>query len=70
MVDAPAVVQRYFPEYREIYARLGWTMFQSIDRVYDAGKAARRLSFVCRTGFKQKLAELQRSFSASSHLAP
>ena len=70
MVDAPAVVERYFPDHREIYARLGWTMFQSIDRVYDASKAARRLSFVCRTGFKERLAESQRSFSASSHLAP
>jgi UDP-glucose 4-epimerase len=59
IVDAPAVVRRYFPHYPEIYARLGWTMFQSIDRVYDAGKAARRLGFVCRTGFPEKLDELE-----------
>jgi UDP-glucose 4-epimerase len=56
--DAPAVVRHYFPEYEAIYARLGWSMFQSIDRVYDATKAAERLGFVCRIGFKQKLAEL------------
>jgi UDP-glucose 4-epimerase len=57
--DAPAVVARYFPRYREIYARLGWTMFQSIDRVYDSTRAAKRLGFTCRTGFAEKLAELE-----------
>jgi UDP-glucose 4-epimerase len=59
IADAPRVVERYFPRYRHIYARLGWTMFKSIDRVYDAGKAARRLGFVCRTGFKEMLDELE-----------
>jgi UDP-glucose 4-epimerase len=57
--DAPAVVARYFPHYREIYARLGWTMFPSIDRVYDSTKAAERLGFVCRTGFAEKLTEIE-----------
>jgi len=57
--DAPAVVGRHFPRYRDLYARLGWTMFQSIDRVYDAGKAAKGLGFVCRTGFAEKLEELE-----------
>jgi UDP-glucose 4-epimerase len=58
--DAPSVVARYFPHYRELYGALGWTMFQSIDRVYDASKAAEQLGFVCRTGFAETLAELQR----------
>lgn len=58
LADAPAVVARYFPHYREVYARLGWTMFASIDRVYVADRAARRLGFVCRTGFGEKLKEL------------
>ncbi|GGF39196.1 oxidoreductase [Aliidongia dinghuensis] len=57
--DAPAVVRRYFPHYPEIYARRGWTMFQSIDRVYDATKAAERLGFACRTGFGEMLAALE-----------
>jgi UDP-glucose 4-epimerase len=57
--DAPAVVARYFPRYREIYGRLGWTMFPSIDRVYDSSKAAKRLGFTCRTGFAEKLAEIE-----------
>jgi UDP-glucose 4-epimerase len=58
VADAPAVVARLFPRYRDIYARLGWTMFDSIDRVYDASKAERRLGFVCRTGFGDRLREL------------
>jgi UDP-glucose 4-epimerase len=58
IVDAPSVVARYFPDYREKYAKRGWTMFQSIDRVYDAGKAKRELGFVCRTGFKEVLDRL------------
>jgi UDP-glucose 4-epimerase len=58
--DAPSVVARLFPRYEEIYRRLGWTMFRSIDRVYDASRAAERLGFVCRTTFETKLAELAR----------
>lgn len=55
MADAPAVVARYFPDYREKYIRRGWTMFDSIDRVYDSRKAARKLGFVCETGFREIL---------------
>ncbi len=55
IVDAPSVVARYFPHYRELYDRRGWTMFGSIDRVYDAGKARRKLGFVCKTGFREVL---------------
>ena len=58
ITDAPAVVARYFPRYQDVYARLGWSMFGSIGRVYVAEHAARRLGFTCRTGFKEKLAEL------------
>jgi len=39
--DAPAVVRKRFPEYVEIYARLGWAMFDKIDRVY-VNEAARK----------------------------
>jgi UDP-glucose 4-epimerase len=58
LTDAPAVVARYFPHYREVYARLGWSMFESIDRVYVVNHATHRLGFTCRTGFKEKLDEL------------
>jgi UDP-glucose 4-epimerase len=65
VADAPAVVARYFPHYRDVYARLGWTMFRSIDRVYVADRAARRLGFTCRTGFKEMLDELARMVGAA-----
>lgn len=58
--SAPEVVSRYFPHYRAVYDRLGWSMFESIDRVYDPGKAARQLGFVCATGFAERLATLAR----------
>jgi len=60
MEYAPLVVHRYFPRYREIYARRGWTMFDYIDRVYDSNKAMRRMGFVCRTDFGDILAQLDR----------
>jgi len=60
MEYAPLVVHRYFPRYREIYARRGWTMFDYIDRVYDSNKAMRRLGFVCRTDFGDILLQLDR----------
>jgi UDP-glucose 4-epimerase len=53
--DAPSVVLRYFPEYPKLYARKGWTMFQSIDRVYSAKRAEVRLGFRCKMGFKDVL---------------
>ena len=55
VADAPAVVAGYFPDYPALYAKRGWTMFNSIDRVYDAGKAARVLGFTCKTGFREIL---------------
>jgi UDP-glucose 4-epimerase len=58
IVDAPSVVARYFRDYRDKYARRGWTMFDSIDRVYDAGKAKRELGFVCKIGFREVLDSL------------
>ncbi len=39
--DAAAVVRKRSPAYAEIYARLGWRMFDRIDRVY-VNEAARR----------------------------
>ena len=57
--DAPSIVGRYFPDFAALYARKGWTMFSSIDRVYDASRARDRLGFVCRTSFADVLAALR-----------
>lgn len=59
IADAPAVVARYFPDYPQLYARKGWTMFSSIDRVYDPSRARERLGFVCRASFADVLAALE-----------
>jgi UDP-glucose 4-epimerase len=57
--NAPAVVAKYFPEFPEIYRRKGWSMFQSIDRVYDAYRIEQGLGFVCKTDFASALEQLR-----------
>jgi UDP-glucose 4-epimerase len=59
IVDAPSVVARYFPDYPAIYARRGWTMFRSIDRIYSAQRARDELGFRCATGFAEVLTGLE-----------
>ena len=49
--DAPAVVARYVPRYRDVYAARGWTMFQGIDRVYVNARARRDLGWEPRYDF-------------------
>jgi nucleoside-diphosphate-sugar epimerase len=51
MEDAPSVIGRYFPEAAELYARAGWQLPRSIDRVYDPSLAERELGFRCRIDF-------------------
>lgn len=58
--DAPAVISRHFPQAPELYARAGWSLPASIDRVYDPSKAERLLGFRCRTGFAAILEALER----------
>ena len=55
ITDAPSVVARYYPDYRARYDKRGWTMFETIDRVYDSNKARNVLGFTCRTNFRQVL---------------
>lgn len=44
-VDAPAVVSLRAPGWEDEYARRGWRMFSSIDRVYDSALARRDLGW-------------------------
>jgi nucleoside-diphosphate-sugar epimerase len=57
--DAPTVIARRFPDAAELYARAGWELPVSIDRVYDPGLAERLLGFRCRTDFAAVLAALR-----------
>lgn len=50
--DAPAVIARHFPEAPDLYARRGWALPASIDRVYDPSRAERQMGFRCRTDFR------------------
>ena len=59
MSDAPAVVARCFPDFAALYARNDWTMFRTIDRVYDPSRAAERMGFVCETTFRTVLDALR-----------
>jgi len=51
MTDAATVVASHYPDAAELYARAGWQLPQSIERVYDPGLAERELGFRCQTDF-------------------
>ena len=53
--DAPAVVRRLFPDYGSLYAERGWSMFPSIDRVYDNARAREALGWSPRYDFRHAL---------------
>jgi|GEM_PF-166735 len=57
--DAPAVIARHFPDAFELYRAKGWEFPRGIGRVYDAGRAERRLGFRCETGFAEVLDALR-----------
>jgi UDP-glucose 4-epimerase len=67
--DAPAVVRRLFPRYEEAYARLGWKMFPSIDRVYVNEKARRELGWQPRHDFGSRLSALASGADPTSELS-
>ena len=56
--DAPAVVERHLPGYREVYDTLGWTMFPTIERVYVNAAARRDLGWAPRYDFAYALEQL------------
>jgi UDP-glucose 4-epimerase len=58
-VKAPLVVRRRVPEYEAEYARRGWKMFPSTDRVYVNEKARRDLDWKPRYDFGYVLRRLQ-----------
>jgi UDP-glucose 4-epimerase len=66
---APAVVARLFPDYPEVYARLGWRMFPSIDRVYVNARARRELGWAPRFDFRAALDRLAAGEDPRSPLA-
>ncbi|HEY6893213.1 MAG TPA: NAD(P)-dependent oxidoreductase [Rhodanobacteraceae bacterium] len=67
--DAPAVVRRHVPEYAIPYERRGWTMFESIDRVYDNAKARAELGWRPKVDFRRVIERLEGDGDLRSPLA-
>jgi UDP-glucose 4-epimerase len=67
--NAPAVVERLFPDYREVYARLGWRMFPAVDRVYVNDRAREELGWEPRYDFRHALDLLRAGQEPRSTLA-
>lgn len=57
--DAPAVIARHFPDAPALYAKAGWSLPASIERVYDPSRAEAGLGFRCRTDFAALLEALR-----------
>jgi UDP-glucose 4-epimerase len=67
--DLPAVVRRLFPEFEDLYARRGWKMFPSIERVYANERARRELGWSPRYDFRHALRRLAVGAEPRSPLA-
>jgi UDP-glucose 4-epimerase len=67
--NAPQVVRRYFPDYEAAYARRGWKMLSSIDRVYVNAKARAELGWQPRYDFRLLLDRLEAGEDVTSPLA-
>jgi nucleoside-diphosphate-sugar epimerase len=67
--DAPGVVARFFPNYPAEYARRGWVMTPSIDRVYVSALAQRELGWRPRHDFRSLIARLSAGEGIQSPLA-
>ena len=68
-VNAPLVARRRVPEYEVEYARRGWKMFPSIDRVYVNEKARRDLDWKPRYNFDYVLDRLRSNEEFRSELS-
>jgi UDP-glucose 4-epimerase len=67
--DAPAAARRLFLDYEAIYAKRGWRMFPSIDRVYDSRAAVAELGWRPQYDFRHALDRLAAGQDFRSPLA-
>ena len=68
-VDAPGVLKHRIPDYEAVYARLGWKMFPSIERVYVNARAREELGWRPRYDFESVIANLKAGEDPRSPLA-
>jgi UDP-glucose 4-epimerase len=66
---APEVVRRRVPEYEDVYARRGWTMFPGIERIYVNERACRELGWQPRYDFRHVIERLRAGEDPRSPLA-
>ncbi len=67
--DAPAVLERLFPDLHAEYQRLGWRMFPRLDRVYVNSRAREELSWAPRYDFRAAFDRVRVSGDPRSPLA-
>ncbi|HEV2368477.1 MAG TPA: NAD(P)-dependent oxidoreductase, partial [Acidimicrobiales bacterium] len=67
--DAASVVRRLFPDYEEIFDRLGWTMLPGIERVYVNAAARADLDWSPLYDFRRALESLRNGLDPRSALA-
>jgi UDP-glucose 4-epimerase len=67
--DAPSVIARYAATCREVYRRLGWSMFPTIDRVYANDRARQELEWHPRHDFAHVLRRIAEGGDYRSDLA-
>src|SRR5438128_1553340 len=68
-MNAPAVVKRYVPEFEAEYAKRGWRILQSIDRVYVNELARTQLGWRPRHDFQSAIRSLRTHEDFRSPLA-
>ena len=66
--DPASVVARHYPHYTSEYTRRGWTMLDSIDRVYVNAKARKDLGWEPRHDFARSIERLSRDEEFRSSL--
>jgi UDP-glucose 4-epimerase len=66
---APVVVRRVVPAYEEVYAQRAWTMFDSLERVYDNARARIELGWSPRYDFASAVESLAAGEDPRSPLA-
>jgi UDP-glucose 4-epimerase len=67
--DTAAVVRRHCPDYEREYARRGWTMMPTIDRLYVNERARSKLGWQPRYDFNRAIQSLRASEDYRSPLA-
>ena len=66
---APDVIARRVPEFADVYARRGWRMFPSIDRVYVNTRARHELGWQPKYDFSRVIEALRTSDDFRSPLS-